>query len=1092
MYSSEVRELKTLADSLLFQQLTRSPDGQVRALASTVETVAKDAAHLLGTVVVDMPLYTLHNETHVLNVIGWMESLLQEEAIKELSPLEWALCILAAYTHDLGMTLSAEERAAMPNHPEYLRFRDRYVEERHLIENLRKARDFARANLLENHIRTEYLRRTHSDSLANRMRTRLHEIAPDLVYCGFDFRRHLELVAISHNQPVEWLRRQFEKEKLSSHEAVGHNEHVNFLLTGVLLRLGDIMDFDASRTPSILFQHIGLDRELGDRFEKISGEEWKKHLAITGVEWSPYRANLTYRAANCPHPAVEKSIREFVDMIRNEVSQASSELRGEDRFRLSLPDVKADVKPKRENGKPVYTYHDWHFRLDQEEIIRLLMGESLYGDPGLCIREILQNALDAVELRDLRLQFRARDGKPAEPVDGEPAEPGHFIYLGKKEALEVRLSWGEDNGHQFIRVEDNGTGMTAEIIERYFTQIGKSFYRSPDFRSEQSDMRRHGLIATPISRFGIGVLSCFMSSDRISVRTHPGQTNENRQAIDLEISGPGSLFWTKPGTRLRQGTEVTLWLRKELSGTPVRLGHDRQECLAELQQHFGYSNAILILSEHLDPGVIAAKHIVWPKYPVQVKPPGEEPWTIDERFHIDHLAPIDEHRFRQKVDEWGCSDKLQVVPRWGLLEWFDDKGEEATGSRVRIWFPAAGAKETLKYWELFSFVEPQVHQKKPLLTVQGVHVKYNDAIRFEMPFEAGAGFRAWFDLRGDAVPGLTVDRSTAFVPSSEDWHEHIAGVWQRCIQDFKERSAEIVLWNNWRSCLAEPLQQSLLAPLRASELVRSSLDPSWLLALAASLVKQELLLSRHETLLDLPQRILTRAKELARDLVLSQHDLLGLVSVQAFFDDLSLAVAPDFSPAHVRDAFLCTEWLQDAFFPTLEESWPALGLRGLRGRVGDAVLTAPAAFGFDTDGRTVLPSPQAATEPHELHAYGYDLCFPLTAIPLGSLGQQFPAWRADWRYRPLGVLPFLFPNCRSVWQDHYHYLLGLFPLGEIYAFRPAQELWYKPFHEWTSDDWKHPEHRSLFWDIAEGIVLAAPGVQKRDSMPLIGKPFEEF
>ena len=26
------------------------------------------------------------------------------------------------------------------------------------------------------------------------------------------------------------------------------------------------------------------------------------------------------------------------------------------------------------------------------------MGESLYGDPGLCICELLQNALDALEL----------------------------------------------------------------------------------------------------------------------------------------------------------------------------------------------------------------------------------------------------------------------------------------------------------------------------------------------------------------------------------------------------------------------------------------------------------------------------------------------------------------------------------------------------------------------------------------------------------------------------------------------------------------------------------------------------------------------
>jgi hypothetical protein len=90
-------------------------------------------------------------------------------------------------------------------------------------------------------------------------------------------------------------------------------------------------------------------------------------------------------------------VRDFVNLIQQEVSQAASELRhldDENRFPIRLPEVKADVRPAREGGIPLYTYHDWHFRLDQEEVIRLLMGESLYGEPSLCIRELLQNALD--------------------------------------------------------------------------------------------------------------------------------------------------------------------------------------------------------------------------------------------------------------------------------------------------------------------------------------------------------------------------------------------------------------------------------------------------------------------------------------------------------------------------------------------------------------------------------------------------------------------------------------------------------------------------------------------------------------------------
>ncbi|MBZ5617314.1 MAG: hypothetical protein LAQ69_01085 [Acidobacteriia bacterium] len=1136
-----MREFEKLESSALMQRLIHSTDREVLALATTVQSVATKAAALLATVVVDMPLYTLHNERHILNVIGWMESLLEDKGIERLSPFECGLCLLAAYSHDLGMTLSRQECDALPTDPDYLRFRDRYLEERHLIDGLREAGEHHRANLIENHLRTEYLRVTHADGMAKRLCARLGEIAPDLVYRGVDYRRQLELVAISHNHPVEWLRLQFEKEDLAWHETVGKNEAINFPFVGILLRLADVMDFDSSRTPSILFRHIGLDRELANRFEEISGQEWKKHLAITGIDWLAGDGLLTYRAANCPHPAVEKSIRDFVGMIQREVSQAASELRhlhDEGRCLVRLPEVKAEVKAAREDGAPRYTYHDWNFRLDQDEIIRLLMGESLYGDPSLCIRELLQNALDAVELRDLRLQLRRKGGQPAEPVDGESLAPGRFLCGGIEEAFAVKLTWGEEGGHQFIRVEDNGTGMTEGVIERYFTQIGKSFYQSPDFRGEQAEMRRHGLIATPISTFGIGVLSCFMIADRVGVRTHPGQVSGSRPALDLEISGPGSLFWTRPGTRTRQGTEVTLWLRKELHGKPVRLEHDRERCFQRLRNFLSYSNAYLEESDGLDPGLIAAQHVVWPKYPVHIAPSENEHWTIDGRFHVDHLAPIDRNRFVEKIAEWEYPLLFADDPRWELIEWTDDHCEEATGTRVRIWFPEnPGAEDSLQFWELAAFVGAQVQAALPLVTVQSMRVRDTKAIHSALPFAPGAGCRAWIDLRGTATPRLTADRGTALIPPDEsEWRGLVARVWERCARDLvvpARGCAPRLLWSSWRAELAEVLRPSLPDGPRSGRLVRdSSKGHTWRLATVALLMDLALDLTRATNLAHTLTRAFTLAHilSLGRDLpvALNLGRALDCSLSRDFARPLALAITRDrdpdrdlthpFDPAHARilargDALhhdldrnrapktppttahlnvLHTSWLQEAFFPSLSQSWPGLELQGLEGKIGDAVLTSPASFRFELNGRLVLFADQQGTEPPQLSRYQYDLCFPMTAIPIGRLRREFPAWREDRRYRPLGVLPFLMPELAKVWQKHAKRLLTLFPIGEIYAFQPAEKLWYKPFAEWTPADWQDSAHRSLLWNIGKGIVLTAPGVHPRDTFPTVGKPFQEF
>jgi hypothetical protein len=651
------------------------------------------------------------------------------------------------------------------------------------------------------------------------------------------------------------------------------------------------------------------------------------------------------------------------------------------------------------------------------------------------------------------MQLRDKGIKPAQPVDGESTKPGWFKYGGPPEELAVSITWGEEGGRQFIRVEDNGVGMTIETIERYFTQIGKSFYKSPDFHAEQAEMRHHGLIATPISTFGIGVLSCFMIADRVQVRTHPGNVSDSRPCLDLEISGPGSLFWTRPGTRERQGSEVTLWLRKQHK---LIEQHDRDNCFARLRKLFGYTEKGPEKDTALDPGLIAATHVVWPKYPVHVQPPGQDRWTIDDRFHVEQLAPIDTAKFHAKLADWDYPADCAGSPQWELIDWTDDRGDDATGTRLRIWQPVDSAA-TLADWELRTFVEPLVKQTLPLLIVQSMRVPDVDAILSVLPCAPGPGCRIWVDLRGPAIPRLKADRGAALVPSGEgDWTALLGTVWGRRIsqQGRKPDTANKLLWHTWRPEFARTVKGFLPKGPRSAWLYPGSPSgkPARRLALPAFLM--DLALDR----------------DLARDLARS----------------LALALGRDRSEGTRTRmvSLLETHILQETFFPDLSRSWPALGLQGLEGRVGNAILTAPAGFRFELNDRKVAFADQSSTLPTELNRYEYDLCFPMTAVPLGRLRRDFPAWREDRRYRPLAVLPFLLSGPDDVWRKHAERLSELFaPIMEIYALQPAEELWYKPFAEWTPADWQHKDHESLLWDIRTGILRTAKGVHKRANMP---------
>jgi hypothetical protein len=375
--------LQSLVDSALYQRITNS------SLKALIDTAAPRAAALLGHVVHDMPLYTLHTERHVLNVLGWIQSLLGSEGIGKLSELECALAILAAYTHDLGMTLTEDERAAiLKDDPAWRRHRDRFPEETSLIARLQarnNEKDHYRTALIEHHLITDYVRATHAGQPGGRLQTRLQAISaaePRLAFefGGVDLTLRLELLALSHNHPVDWLRLEFERRTLPWRTSID-SQRLNFPFLGILLRLADILDFDSSRTPAILFRHLGLDQPLADRFSEISADEWRKHLGITDTPVSSDGATVTYRAEACPDPVTHKSILHFVALIQDELRRCAFELRPavdavpDDRARLALRLAKVEhsITPCMDAaGEPAYSYHDWSFRLDQDEIICLL------------------------------------------------------------------------------------------------------------------------------------------------------------------------------------------------------------------------------------------------------------------------------------------------------------------------------------------------------------------------------------------------------------------------------------------------------------------------------------------------------------------------------------------------------------------------------------------------------------------------------------------------------------------------------------------------------------------------------------------------
>ena len=127
---------------------------------------------------------------------------------------------------------------------------------------------------------------------------------------------------------------------------------------------------------------------------------------------------------------------------------------------------------------------DHTFQVDLRGVVDLL-SHHLYGSPRVYVRELLQNAVDAITAR--------RTAEPDAP------------------AL-VRIEPPEITGDGTLRVHDTGIGLTEAQVHELLATIGRSSKR------DELGFARHEFLG----QFGIGLLSCFLVADEIQVLTRHG------------------------------------------------------------------------------------------------------------------------------------------------------------------------------------------------------------------------------------------------------------------------------------------------------------------------------------------------------------------------------------------------------------------------------------------------------------------------------------------------------------------------------------------------------------------------------------------
>src|SRR6185369_10505011 len=174
---------------------------------------------------------------------------------------------------------------------------------------------------------------------------------------------------------------------------------------GYLLVAARALAVEAVALPEVIGEHLGI-------VDPVTAEG-----LITTVRSATFapRGTALVLTALCAHPAVEVALRshvETVNQVLTEVQRAASA----DPSLAPLRDVPTHVTidglaPTEVDGARAYQSAGVRFRLAEDRVQELLMGEQLYGDPALAVRELYQNALDACRYREARTEYlrRTRD-----------------------------------------------------------------------------------------------------------------------------------------------------------------------------------------------------------------------------------------------------------------------------------------------------------------------------------------------------------------------------------------------------------------------------------------------------------------------------------------------------------------------------------------------------------------------------------------------------------------------------------------------------------------------------------------------------------
>lgn len=386
-------------------------------------------------------------------------------------------------------------------------------------------------------ILSEYFRKYHGDNSYKRILENIfgnYNLCYDLIQS-----RLLEMLAdivLCHTRDINFVLELPQQQK-------GQNKdlfHPRFI--AILLRLGDLLDVENNRFNDAIFQTF---------FEKLPEKSLlhlKKHYSLKELLITDDEIAIKL---DCPDTSTYRVARQTIDWIKNDLNFFALNWNRivPKHYINHVPDlIKSEVLI---NGEDVA-----HLQLNfsKEQINNMLEGYNLYSEQFVCIREIIQNAVDASKIQLYRDVINGKYGNDKEKLLSSPYEL--FVnHIFERYPIYINVKIDEMETEKlkvYFEITDFGTGISEETLIN-ISNVCVSYNNRKKDKEEHIHMPKW---LKPTGGFGIGIQSVFTVTDILQIETKSEFEMFGKNIEIAPMKYGGYISATIDKMRRQRGTKV--------------------------------------------------------------------------------------------------------------------------------------------------------------------------------------------------------------------------------------------------------------------------------------------------------------------------------------------------------------------------------------------------------------------------------------------------------------------------------------------------------------------------------------------------------